>query len=97
MTTTPVARVAAPLGDPDAAASHTPELYTPAGCATRGETTPGAPDQDTYGMTHAVPAGLPVIFVQHVEMELLEPELAAPRAYVPPQLRGPSRRWAGRR
>ena len=43
------------------------------------------------------PAAAPVIFRQVVRIELLEPVPAPRRAYVPPRLPSPSRRWAGRR
>ena len=102
MTTTPEARVAAPLGDPGAG-SDTPRRDTPAerGPDTSTEDTPGAPE-DTQGSARApaaapVPGALPVVFVQRVRVDPFEPEPAAPATYRPPQLRGPSRRWAGRR
>ena len=51
-----------------------------------------------FGAAAAAPVSgaLAVVFVQRVRLEL-EPEPAAPVTYCPPQLRGPSRRWAGRR
>ena len=81
---------------------NAPDETPPAerGPDTPEEDTPGAPDQDTQGTALAgapVPGALPVVFVQHVRLELLEPVPTPPRAYVPPRLPSPSRRWAGRR
>ena len=68
---------------------------------TSTEDTPGAPE-DTQGSARApaaapVSGALAVVFVQRVRVDPFAPEPAAPATYCPPQLRGPSRRWAGRR